>query len=247
MFEKYNAVNRGGALEGALSVPQNKRMKEDFEKKCMGNRYIKTIHVINSAIIKLSKVQKATTVYRGVQGGLLPPQFWEKNDFGVCGGIEFGFMSTTVDENVALSYAAGDGQRASTVFEIKMGMVDRGADLSYFSQYPHEKEICFAPLTGIEVLGTRVESSVLIVEARLNINLAAMTIEQVVSKRKKVFGDMCQNLKVETDLYFDTLREGGKLEQVECMFRKVGILTDSQSVKGYIESRFVELLNEEDP
>merc|ERR550532_704130 len=96
-----------------------------------------------------------------------------------------------------MNYAAGDGQRASTVFEIKMGMVDRGADLSDFSQYPHEKEICFAPLTGIEVMGTRVEGSLLVVQARLNINLAAMTIEQVVFKRRKVLQDMCTNLEIE--------------------------------------------------
>ena len=37
------------------------------------------------------------------------------------------------------------------IFEIQMGMVDRGADLSWLSQYPHEKEICFPPLTGLEV------------------------------------------------------------------------------------------------
>merc|ERR1719350_1653787 len=238
MFEKYNAVNRGGALEGALNFPQNERMKKDFDNKCMGNRYITTIHVINSAIIKLSKVQKALTVYRGVQGGLLPPEFWNKNDFGVCGGIEFGFMSTTLDESVAKTYAAGGGRRAATIFEIKMGMVDRGADLSGFSQYPHEREICFAPLTGIEVLKTRVDASVLVVEARLNINLAAMTMEQVVSKRKKAFGDMCQNLEMETKLYFNTFREVSKVNE---LLNNVGILKDRQTVQEYIEVEFREL------
>eukprot|EP00493_Phyllostaurus_siculus_P023847 UN24184 len=203
MFEKYNAVNRGGAL----NVPQVEIMTKDFERKCIDNRYVTTIHVINSAIIKLSKVQKAETVYRGVKGGLLPPQFLKENEFGICGGIEFGFLSTTLDKNVAKHYAVGDSGRAAIMFEIKMGMVDRGADLSSFSQYPHEREICFAPLTGIEVLRTRVDASLLVVEARMNINLAAMTMEQVVSKRKKVFGDMCQNLEMETKLYFDKLRE----------------------------------------
>ena len=42
-----------------------------------------------------------------------------------------------------------------------MGMVDRGADISWLSQYPHEKEILFAPLTGLEVQGSRVDGSVL--------------------------------------------------------------------------------------
>merc|ERR1719220_2398046 len=96
-----------------------------------------------------------------------------------------------------MTYASSAKGRAATVFEIKMGMVDRGADISGFSQYPHEKEICFAPLTGIEVMDTRVEGSVLVVQARLNINLAAMTIEQVVSKRRKMLQDMCTNLELE--------------------------------------------------
>jgi hypothetical protein len=33
---------------------------------------------------------------------------------------------------------------------LQMGMVDRGADLSWLSQYPHEREVLLPPLTGIE-------------------------------------------------------------------------------------------------
>ena len=51
-------------------------------------------------------------------------------------------MSTTLDAGVAMSYAAGGG--AGIVFEIQMGMVDRGAELDWISQYPHEK----APADG---------------------------------------------------------------------------------------------------
>ena len=45
-------------------------------------------------------------------------------------------------------------------------MVDRGASLSWLSQYSFEEELLFAPLTGVEVRGTRVEGSVLVVEVR---------------------------------------------------------------------------------
>ena len=45
-------------------------------------------------------------------------------------------------------------------------MVDRGASLAWLSQYSFEDETLFAPLTGVEVCGTRVEGSVLVVEAR---------------------------------------------------------------------------------
>jgi hypothetical protein len=47
------------------------------------------------------------------------------------------------------------------------------------SQYPHENECLFAPLTGIEVQSTRIEGAVLVIEARLSVNLNALTIEQV--------------------------------------------------------------------
>ena len=61
---------------------------------------------------------------------------------------EYGFSSTSTDKAQALSYAGGgadhkDGD-ASTIFEMQMGMVDRGANLTWLSQYPHEAEGAFA-------------------------------------------------------------------------------------------------------
>ena len=41
--------------------------------------FVTTIHVINSAVIKLSREQRACVVYRGVHGGVLPKQFWTAN------------------------------------------------------------------------------------------------------------------------------------------------------------------------
>ena len=94
-------------------------------------------------------------VYRGISGGMLPEQFWTADDAGVRGGCEFGFLSTTTDVEVATEYAASGG-KAGIVFEVAMGMVDRGASLSWLSQYPHEEEILFAPLTGVELRAARV-------------------------------------------------------------------------------------------
>jgi hypothetical protein len=59
--------------------------------------FVTTLHVLNSAILKLSKVQKARMVFRGNQGLVLPREFWEPNEDNVRGGIELGFMSTTTD------------------------------------------------------------------------------------------------------------------------------------------------------
>ena len=91
------------------------------------------------------------------------------------GGVESAFMSTTIDRAVAMGYAAGDAARMGIVVEVQQGMVNRGADISWLSQYverhplrtslallttlslvtrgryPHEAEILFGPLTGIEV------------------------------------------------------------------------------------------------
>ena len=63
-FVKYNVLLRefGDALEG-----------------CKGNKYVTTTHVVNSAIVKMSKLTKATKVYRGVSGGVLPESFWRAN------------------------------------------------------------------------------------------------------------------------------------------------------------------------
>ena len=82
----------------------------------------------------------------------LPDEFWEANKYGVKGGVEAAFMSTTLEVNVAMGYAAGDGSKMGIVLEIRQGMVNRGADISWLSQYPHERETLFGPLTGIEVL-----------------------------------------------------------------------------------------------
>ena len=135
-------------------------------------------------------------MFRGISGGVLPDAFFVPNKFKVCGGIENGFMSTTLDRTVALGYAASSS-KAGVMFEIQMGMVDRGADCSPFSQYPHEAEILFAPLTGLEVRGTRVDGKCLVVEVRLNVNLQALTIEQVLSKRYGLVSEMASSGQVE--------------------------------------------------
>jgi hypothetical protein len=116
--------------------------------------FVTTTHAINSCILVQSKQQVACKVYRGVKGGMLPRNFWIPNKFGVKGGIERGFSSFTTKKNMALGFSKADGpSQSSMLFEAQMGMVDRGADLSWLSQYPGEAEILFAPLTGMEVIG----------------------------------------------------------------------------------------------
>ena len=104
-----------------------------FDRLCKGNTYATSLHAINSAIIKLSKLTSAGKVYRGVSGGLLPEACRKPNAHGVKGGVEGGFLSTTFDRSTALFYAKGGADRSrrggpAIVFETQMGMVDRGAE-----------------------------------------------------------------------------------------------------------------------
>ena len=216
------------------------------------NIYTSTLHVINSGVVKTSKLTYAGKVYRGISGMVdascvtrnsesllhllsslkyylrgapyqclqaLPTEFWKANDYGVRGGIEAAFMSTTANRDVAMQYAKGGGK--GVVIEIQQGMIDRGADIKYLSQYPHEAEILFvrregiefcglistltltlthfnlalsqAPLTGLEVASTHVDGALLIMRVKLSINLTALTIEQVISKRYRLLEQMCES------------------------------------------------------
>ena len=104
------------------------------------------------------------------------------------GGIERAFMSTTSDRNVAMEYAAGHNARpkCSMLFQIRMGMIDRGADIAWASQFPNEAEILFAPLTGLEVVARPwVEGKTIVVELRLTCNLSDHTIDKVIAKMKR--------------------------------------------------------------
>ena len=112
-----------------------------------------------------SRIQVACPVYRGYTRFRLPEGFWKKNEFGIAGGVEFGFLSTTAERAQAVHYAQG---QASLIFESLMGMIDRGADISWLSQYPHEREVLFGPLLGQQPLATRVEGSSLVVATRMS-------------------------------------------------------------------------------
>ena len=131
-FQKYVLVLRASIGE----APQF--MKDDFVASCQGNKYTTTLHVLNSLVVKASKLTVACKVYRGSANGVLPETFWSANQYNVRGGVEPAFMSTTTSRDVAIEYAR-KGQ-TPMVFAMEQGMIQRGAEISWLSQYPHEEE-----------------------------------------------------------------------------------------------------------
>ena len=139
LFEKYNAVLR--AMPNLVPFFVNSYMK-----LCMGNRYVGTLHAINRLLLKLGKIKSAVKLYRGISGMRLPDKFFHEDEHGLRGGIEFGFMSATSDQSVAMTYASN--KDPSLVYEIDQGMLDRGASLQWFSQCtPRPPPLCPAPMS----------------------------------------------------------------------------------------------------
>ena len=107
-------------------------------------------------------------------------------------------MSTTTSEAVALSFAkGGDARTASTLVVANMGMIDRGASLDWLSQYPHEREILMPPLTAMEVVDIEDfvdsgEFQIRKLHVRLNTNMVSMTIENLLSVRKKQVSELAE-------------------------------------------------------
>ena len=172
-----------------------------------GNRYVTTIHCINSAIIKLARASplEPLVVHRGSCGMRLPVQFAAKDDLGRQGDVELGIMSCTANKNVALQYAAGGKMAMLLCFE--RGAMDNGAPLSALSFYKGEEEICFPPLCSIEVKDKpkilfTAKGSVLQVKMGITVNQKADTIDKLISRRQFHREGMVKNLvqEVESEL-----------------------------------------------
>ena len=177
MYIKYNGVlRRKGKAEASA-----------------GTSFSATIHVICSALQKLSRVTTpppGLIVYRGTGGMALDADFLEQDEQGGAGGVECGLMSTTPDKEVALGYAGvATGKDLPTLFEIEVGKTSIGADISMFSQFEDEKEFLYAPLLKMEIIGTpRVERyegrELSVLRMALTVNQRAKTVEQAARSRR---------------------------------------------------------------
>eukprot|EP00298_Acanthocystis_sp_HF-20_P018268 c21929_g2_i1.p1 GENE.c21929_g2_i1~~c21929_g2_i1.p1 ORF type:complete len:546 (+),score=191.20 c21929_g2_i1:25-1638(+) len=181
MFKKYNDLLRKLGKESVQKLDSKAATDETKQKSA----FCTTIHLISSGLIKLSKIQPAFTLYRGISKLKFPERFWKADKYNVKGGVEFGFTSCTTNREVALEYSSG------YLFELSTGMVTRGASISWLSFYPEEREVCLPPCTALEVTDhSRFEGKNVIVEMNIITNPAAATIDDLLGVRKRVLVEL---------------------------------------------------------
>jgi hypothetical protein len=165
------------------------------------NLFPTTVFVLVSAVNKLSRcmnIPPGTLLYRGLGGTLEFPDRFTRADPNCAtpnalGFLEFGFMSTTADKSVAVQYSGvKEGKPRAGILQISPNSVDRGADISLFSQYPAEKEYLFVPYSFIQGEGRQRTEVVTgggvltVVPVRVNINLKTETSEELKEKKKRL-------------------------------------------------------------
>ena len=159
-----------------------------------GSLYTTTIHVLVSAVQKIArstKLQEGLKLYRGLGTTLdFPDSFFKSDRLGCRGFVEWGFVSTTADKDVAFQYSGlEDGRQLPMVLEITVGSVARGACIREVSQYPHEEEHLWVPCSFLESAGNRVlevtpEGVVALIPVRINVNLKARTAEEIRGQKR---------------------------------------------------------------
>ncbi len=184
------------------------------------NRFSTTIFVLVSAIQKLSRcmhIPAGMLLYRGLGGTLeLPESFTIADENGCKGWTEFGFMSTTADRAVAVQYSGvKDRKPQASIMEIRPNAVDRGADISEFSQYPGEREFLFVPMSYVQgEERCRMEvgpgGGVLkVFSVSISINLKTETVEELMGKKKSMHVTAFKSVIEETKQWMHAYAEAG--------------------------------------
>jgi len=129
-----------------ITIPVQEAQKLIEQKSREGKYpYPLTLLMLKDALLKLREKHIDTgddtdlDLFRGMKDLALPEEFIGK------GGCEFAPCSTTTDIMVALKYSKSD--RPSILKVHSKGFQDRGADISFLSAFPSEKEILYPPLT----------------------------------------------------------------------------------------------------
>ena len=208
----YNAILR--------QFPQS--LFEVFEKS--DNLFSTTIHVLQSAVVKIArntKIPDGLILYRGLSLQF-PRQFFAADENGCRGFAEWGFMSTTANREIAVMYSGvREGKPTATVLQIKTSSVNRAACIEMYSQYQQEREFLWVPLSFLQPEGTQiVEAShdglLKIITVAVNSNGTALTTEDLLGKKKQLhirgFRSLVDELRVELDRISAVSHDKGKVE-----------------------------------
>jgi hypothetical protein len=235
MFAIYNAILRRS--------PKN--IYDVYETA--DNKFSTTIFVLVSAVQKLSRCMNIpvdTLLYRGLGGSMeLPDTFFVPSEFCVpsricmtpnaLGYTEFGFMSTTQERSVAVQYSGvRDNKPKASIMEIHPNSVDRGADISDFSQYPSEKEFLIVPYSFVQGDGRqRTEITdgggvLTVISVNVNINLKTETLEQLKGKKKSMHLTAYKSLIDETKQWLHAYAEEGGRGQIRAATDKEYVYED---------------------
>eukprot|EP00300_Choanocystis_sp_HF-7_P021728 c20821_g1_i4.p1 GENE.c20821_g1_i4~~c20821_g1_i4.p1 ORF type:complete len:831 (+),score=229.34 c20821_g1_i4:2-2494(+) len=195
MFQEYNNTLR--------KLGQQRLVQNNGDDNDGRNHYATTIHLIASGLVKLGRIQPALRLYRGIKGLRMPDKLIHTNEQSrVRGGTEFGFMSCSTERGVALQYG-----KSGYLFELTTGLVTRGANLSWLSYYPEEKEVCLPPCTALELRRRdRMDNNAVVMEMTVTSNPGAATIEEFVERRSFVAKELITTLKTS----FEPMLYGGE-------------------------------------
>lgn len=179
--------------------------------KNRNNLFSTSITVLVSAVQKIACVmplKEGLTLYRGLGGRVcLPRSFFKSDENGCRGFVEWGFMSTTADKEVAIDYsearkkAGGDDTAQGwmgtargllpIVLVVRVSAVDRGACIRDFSQYMQEVEYLWVPGSylqqdGQQYLEVSADGIMEMIPVKVNANLKADTTDELLTRKKSM-------------------------------------------------------------
>ena len=106
--------------------------------------------MLRAVAASLPDAHETRIYWRGMRDIGLTMEFMQK------GGTEFGCLSTSASKDVATNFAAS-ALPLIFKFETK-DFTSRGADISFLSVYPAEKEALYPPLTYLRAVKTEKET-----------------------------------------------------------------------------------------
>jgi ankyrin repeat protein len=184
--------------------------------KAAGNFFSTAIHVLQSAVVKIAqhtRIPDGIVLYRGLSAKL-PPHFQKANEQGCKGYAEWGFLSTTANREVAVMYSGvKKGQPTATVLQMRANAVNRPACIEAFSQYPHEREYLWVPLSYMQPDGTPMvvatpHGVLQTVDVAVCANGTAATTEELLGRKRRLHLKAFECLVAQ--LRADMLHEAGR-------------------------------------